>query len=345
MAQNNKKTNPSDAKKVRSKQRLQTLLYLGILFGSIAAIVLVLTFVVDPLMLYSSAGEYVQARDYNKAIEMYSELDGFLNSEKKLAEVQDILIEKALNEGDYQTALLAVEQSGAWDSYVSEHPELFYNYAKECVVSNPSTAKTYVGYVLEYPGAKELYDEACLRNALQLMEMERYADALKNFDEASSLAWFEEIEPAAAFAYAVDIAEYSYLRAAKVFELIADVNSAAAEKNVALKNYLAYCGEKSCLSDSTSAEAVGLTNVFDFFVMDETEYLIVTDGDLNMVEDASNYAFAKDTDGSYFAFSADSGDGMQYLYRFYLLDNGVLQEKTTVTAPDGTETVSTRLWG
>ena len=85
-------------------------------------------------------------------------------------------------------------------------------------------------------------------------------------------------------------------------------------------------------------------NVFDFFTMDDTEYLIVNSGDVKEVYDAMNYAFAKDSDGSYFAIATDESTGTQYTYRFYMLENGALEEKLTVTYADATSDSYTRLW-
>ena len=347
MAENKKKDDRIDlsvSKADRMRQRLQTLLYLVIIFGSIALIVLFANFVLEPLMLYHSAGEFAEEGDYQKALEMYADMDGFLNSEKKMAEIQAQLIEKSVEADDYEAAVIAAESSGELEKYIAERPEIFYNYARSKVESNPSLAKTYVAYVLDYPGAKELYDEACLRNAWALTEMNRYSDVLLNFDEASSKEWLKTLSPASGYEYAMDMAKYSYVRAGQVLDLFKDVSPAAADKSTALESYLVYCGEKTCVSDTSSDNAVNTVNVFDFFTMDDTEYLIVNSGDVKEVYDAMNYAFAKDSDGSYFAIATDESTGTQYTYRFYMLENGALEEKLTVTYADATSDSYTRLW-
>lgn len=338
------KKNTAVAKKDRTKQRLQTLLYLLIIFASITALILFAVFVLDPIFIYRSADKDAEAGNYNAALEKYVELDGFLNSEKKIADIQEIILEKSVAEGDYEAAVLAAESSGELQTYIAERPEIFYHYAESKAENDPSVAKVYISYVLDYPGAKELYDEICLRNAQQLSEMGRYADVLLNFDAASSLDWLSTLAPAEVYDYAMDIAKYSYGRAAKVLETVADVNPAAKEKREAVESYLAYCGEKTCISDTAAGESVNATNVFDFFSMDGTEYLIAVSGDISSVYDVSNYAFAKDTDGSFFALSDDLETGTQYLYRFYMLENGILQEKMTITASDGTVKEYSRLW-
>ena len=66
MAENKKKDDRIDlsvSKADRMRQRLQTLLYLVIIFGSIALIVLFANFVLEPLMLYHSAGEFAERLD------------------------------------------------------------------------------------------------------------------------------------------------------------------------------------------------------------------------------------------------------------------------------------------
>lgn len=345
MAENKKKnTDPSVAKKEKTKNRLQTLLYLFIIFASIAVIILFAVFVLDPVFVYHSAGKLADEGNYTQAIERYASLDGFLNSEKKIAELQEIVMNASVAQGDYEAAVLAAEASGNLQKHIEERPEIFYEYAKQKAADNPSVAKIYVAYVPDYPGAGELYDEVCLRYAQRLSEMGRYADVLQNFDEASSFAWFDTLQPAEVYDYATDIAKYSYVRAAKVLEYVQEVSPAAKEKRDSVENYLAYCGEKTCISDTADNETVNVVNVFDFFYMDETEYLIATDGDVTSVIDAANYAFAKDSDGTFFAQTTDVETGIQYLYRFYMLENGTLQEKLTVTMPDGTTTENIRLW-
>ncbi len=340
----NKKKNESAVKKGRIPQKVQTFLYLCIVFGSIALLILFANFVVDPLVRYHNAGEYAQEGNYEKALQMYSEMNGFLNSEDKMAEIQAQLLEKSVESGDYESAVIAAEASGQLERYIAERPEIFYNYAKSKIENNPSIAKTYVAYVPDYPGAKELYDEACLRYAWQLTEMDRYSDVLLNFDEVSSREWIQTLTPAEGYDYAMDMAKYSYVRAGEVLDLIAGVSPAAAEKRASLEMYLPYCGEKTCVSDTSGDDAVNTVNVFDFFVKDETEYLIVNSGDISEVYDALNYAFAKDTDGTYYAIATDDTTGYQYLYRFYMLSNGSVEEKLTVTYTDGTSDTYTRLW-
>ncbi len=342
----NKKTkaDPAVVKKEKLKNRLQTLLYLFIIFASIAAVILFAVFVLDPIFVYRSAGKLADEGDYAQAVERYESLDGFLNSEKKLAAIQEILLKESVEKGDYESAVIAAEQSGELQKYIAEMPEIFYEYAKSKAETSPSVAKIYISYVPEYPGAKELYDEICLRNALRLGEMNRYSDVLQNFDDASSLAWLTTLDSADALDYATDIAQYSYVRAAKVLEAIQDKNADAKQQREELESYLAFCGEKTCISDTADSESVNMVNVFDFFFMDETEYLIVTDGNIQAVYDSSNNAFPKDTDGSYFALSEDLEAGISYKYRFYLLENGTIQEKMTATSRDGTVNEYTRLW-
>ncbi|MBE6812792.1 MAG: hypothetical protein E7523_07905 [Ruminococcaceae bacterium] len=339
-----KKADPSVAKKEKLKNRLQTLLYLFIIFASIAAIILFAVFVLDPLSIYRSAGKLADEGNYTLAIERYESLDGFFNSEKKIIEIQGLILKESAENGDYEAAVIAAENSGELEKYIAEMPEIFYEYAKSQAEKNPSVAKIYISYVLNYPGAKELYDEICLRNARQLGEMHRYSDVLLNFDAASSLTWLTTLDPDDAFDYAKDIARYSYVRAAKVLDVLQENNPDAKDLLAQLEPYFTYCGEKACVSDTADSESVNMINVFDFFTMDDTEYLIVTDGDIKSVYDASNNAFAKDTDGSYFAATDDFEAGIAYEYRFSLLENGTIQEKMTATAKDGTVNEYTRLW-
>ncbi len=339
-----KKADPSGAKKEKLKNRLQTLLYLFIIFASIAAIILFAVFVLDPLSIYRSAGKLADEGNYTQAIERYESLDGFFNSEKKIAQLQREIVKESAANGDFAAAVVAAENSGDLEKYITEMPVIFYEYAKSQAEMKPSVAKIYISYVLNYPGAKELYDEICLRNARQLGEMHRYSDVLLNFDAASSLAWLTTLDSDEAFDYANDIARYSYVRAAKVLDVLQNDNPDAKEQLAQLEAYLAFCGEKTCISDTANSESVNMVNVFDFFTMDDTEYLIVTNGDIKSVYDVSNSAFAKDTDGSYFAATDDFETGIAYEYRFSLLENGTIQEKMTATAKDGTVKEYTRLW-
>lgn len=347
MAKNNKtnkKANPVDVKKEKMKNRLQTLLYLAIIFACIAAVILFAVFVLDPISIYRSAGKLADEGNYTQAIERYQSLDGFLNAEDKIAELQGVLLQQNLEAGDYEAAVIAAEQSGELDKYIAEQPEIFYNYAKSQAEKSPSVAKIYIEYVLDYPGAKELFDEICLRNAGLLSEMRRYADVLINFDEASSLAWVTTLSGQEVLDYSEKIAGCSYARAAKVLDAAKETNDDITQKREQLESYLAYCGEKTCISDTADGESVNMVNVFDFFTMNDTEYLITINGDIQAVYDASNNAFAKDTDGTYFAISNDPATGIEYFYRFTLLENGSIQEKMTVTTADGTVTEETRLW-
>lgn len=339
-----KKVKATSAKKSATvNQKLKDALYVLIIFAVIAGIVLFANFVLDPISLYRSAGKYADEGNYDKAMEIYSELDGFLGSEKKIDEINVMKLEQGIEDENYEAAVIAAESIDL-QKYIAEKPEIFFNYAKQQAQNNPSVAKVYIDYVPDYPGAVQLHDEICLRNAWKLMEMDRYADVLKNFDEASSYAWLESLSPSEVYDYAIDMAEYSYVRAAKILELVQDVNPAAAEKRAALEEYLVYCGEKTCVSDTYSGESVNTVNVFDFFIKDDTEYLIANDGDISAVYDANNYAFAKDTDGSYFSMADDPQTATSYLYRFYMLENGSLQEKLTTKLPDGTKEEYIRLW-
>lgn len=342
---NNKSdTTAQQTKKMRMRQRLQTLLYLGIIFASVALLVLFAIFVLEPAMLYHSANKFAEEGNYSQALQIYTDLDGYLGSEKKIAEIQQNLFEIAVEEENYEQAVIAAESGGELQKYIEERPEIFYLYGKSKVESNPTVAKTYLEYVPDYPGVKEVYDEACLRSALKLMEMNRYADALIAFDTASSLDWFATLSPAEAYSYAEKIAAYSYERAMPVLALHKEKSPACAERYEQIKNYTPYIGEKTCISDTANQESVNTVNYFDFFFMDGTEYLIVRNDTLSAVIDASNYAFAKDTDGSYFALSTDTQTQLQYLYRFFMLENGSIQEKLIVTHPDGTEQEMIRTW-
>ncbi len=346
MANKNKpvKKNTGKEKNEKMKNRLQTLLYLAIIFACIAAVILFAVFVLDPISVYRSAGKLAEEGRNTEAIERYESLDGFLNSEKKILELRSAEMEKYIAAGDFEQAVIMAENSGSLDDYIAEMPEIFYEYAKQQAESNPSVAKIYIAYVPQYPGAKELYDEICLRNARQLCEMHRYSDVILNFDAASSLAWLTTLDNADASDYAANIARYSYLRAAKVLNVVKNNNADAQEQLTQLTPYLAYCGEKTCVSDTADSESVNLVNVFDFLTEDGTEYLIVTDGDVKALYDTSNNVFAKDEDGSYFALSDDFEAGIAYEYRFYLLENGSIQEKMIATAKDGTVSEYVRLW-
>lgn len=347
MAENgNKKKNADSAvvKKAKMKNRLQTLLYLFIIFATIAALILFAVFVLDPVFIYRSAGKLADEGNYSQAIERYESLDGFLNSEKKIAKIQERILEDSIGQGNYEAAVQAAEKSGELEKYIEEQPEIFFEYAKKNKQSDPAVAKTYLAYIPDYPGAKELYDEVCLRNAWDLTEMGRYGDVLKNFDEASSLAWFSEVPAETAYEYALSLSQYSYLRTAQVLDIIREVSPAAKEKADALDGYLRFCGEKTCISDSADNEAVNAVNVFDFFAVDDKEYLIVADGNVDAVYDTTNSTFEKDTDGSYFAVNYDAQSNATYQYRFRLLENGSVQENVIVTLSDGTVQNQSRLW-
>ncbi len=335
---------PALAKKERMINRLKTVGYLSIIFGVIAALILFAVFVLDPLTIYRNAGKAVKAEEYTRALEMYNGLDGFLQSEKKIAEIQGILLELAVETGDYEDAVIAAESSGKLQEYIEQRPEIFYHYGVSVVEKSPTVAIIYLGYVLDYPGAREVYDEACLRASLFAMESRRYSDAINYFDEASSLEWFKTLEPAQANEYAVEIGECSYLRSQKVLSLLAADNPAAADLLSQIKPYMQYCGTKTCVSDTAEQSAVDFENTFDFLVYDDSEYLIVFNGDVSEVIDYTNYIFVKDTDGTYFSRITDTQTSVDYAYRFSLLDDGTIMEKTTITFPDGEVEESSRLW-
>ncbi len=346
MANRNKvqnKKSPEELRKEKLKNRLQILLYLSVILASIAAVILIAVFVLDPISIYRSAGKLAEEGNYALAIERYESLDGFFNSEKKILELRNTEIEKYIADGDYGQAVSLAESAGVLEQYISEKPEIFYEYAKQQAEINPSVAQTYISYVTDYPGAKELYDEICLRNARFQVEIHRYAEVLQSFDAASSFDWLTTLDAQEAYDYAEDIARCSYLRAAKVLDLLQE-DEKATQRRAQLDAYLAYCGEKTCISDTANSNAVNTVNVFDFFVEDATEYLIVVNGDMQAVYDAANNAFAKDTDGSYFALTDDFDTGVSYEYRFCLLENGTIQEKMTATFKDGTVSEYTRLW-
>ncbi len=345
MADKNKtknKKNTEKIKKTKLKNSLQTLLYFCIILAVIAAIILFAMFVLDPISIYRSAGKLAEEGNYAQAIERYESLDGFFNSEKKIFELRNNQFVQYVADGEYGQAVALAENSGEIEKYVAEMPGVFYEYAKQQAEINPSVAQTYISYVTDYPGAKELYDEICLRNARFQVEMHRYAEVLQSFDAASSFDWLTTLDAQEAYDYAEDIARCSYLRAAKVLDLLTE-DEKATQRRAQLEPYLACCGEKTCISD-TAGDAVNAVNVFDFFIEDETEYLIVVNGNMQAVYDAGNNAFAKDTDGSYFALTDDFESGISYEYRFYLLENGSIQEKMTATFKDGTVSEYTRLW-
>lgn len=344
---NKNKTEKKDKgflKNEKNVNRLKTVGYLAVIFGVIAALILFATFVLDPITIYSNARKAEKEGQYAHALSLYQSLDGFMNADEKAGKIQGMLMEQAADSGDYQAAVVAAEQSGELERYKQERPEIFYEYGLSMMEQQPTTAKIYLSYVPDYPGAKEAYDEASLRCAATLAGSGRYSDAIQHFDDASSLDWFKTISPAQANEFAVDISAISYQRAHRILSVVADSSPASAQLLSQMDPYMQYCGEKTCISDTAEPSAVDFVNTFDFLVDDETEYLIVLSGSVEEVIDVQNSIFAKDTDGTYFANSFDVETQTNYLYRFSLLEDGTIMEKTEITMADNEPVEYTRLW-
>ncbi len=340
----NDRIDVSITKKERTMNRLKTVGYLAVVFGVIAALVLFTTFVLDPLSIYRSAGKAAEEGNYQTAMEMYKGLDGFLQSEKKIADIQGKLLLQAADTGDYEAAVLAAEASGELDRYVEERPDIFYEYSLSKLENSPNIAKTYLTYVLDYPGAQKAYDEACLRYALLLSANGRYNDAILSFDEASSKEWFATMTPAQLNENAIQFSKISYQRAYEILSLASEESPATTQLLSQMKDYMQYCGEKTCISDTAEESAVDMVNTFDFLMDNDTEYLIVYSGDVSEVFDITNCVFAKDTDGTYFSILYDNETQTEYTYRFSMLDDGTLSEKITVVHQDNEPIESVRLW-